>query len=464
MVARKKPLKEAQDRYCSQGDTAGKRKDKIIFERAEGSFAYTVDGRRLLDMQMFNSSANFGYRSAAHEYAIRTQLQQLPGIGSEYLTRQRIELSAAIAVSIEERFGVSGRVHFSVSGAQAVEDALKIVAVTTGRRSVFAFEGGYHGRTLAAAAISSSYRYRHRFGSEGRAQFIPFPDCFRCAYGKTFPNCEYYCLGQFKRLLENEFCGVKDSASGALEFTAFIAEPVLGRGGYIAPPPEYFPRLRRILDEHNVLLIIDDIQMGFFRTGVLWSMERYGVTPDLMLFGKAITNGLFPVSGVWARNPLMAPAVWSPSSAHTTFAGHPIGMAAALATFSLIAANDFATKSEAAGRKLQSGLERMAIDRPSIARICRLGLALSIEICRPGSIAPWSELASEIKETCLRAEIEWGCNGQKTGIIITVGGFYDNMITLSPALTISDAEIEEFLGLFMKYFDRAVDRIATSAA
>lgn len=449
-------LEAAYSRSSSMGDTAGKRSDRHYIIRSNGTRVVCKDGRELIDMQMFNSSANFGYGNPAHRDALVEQLDRAPGIGSEYLTPERVQLADAIAKSVEDRLGVQGRVHFSVSGAQAVEDALKITSAITGRRSVFAFEGGYHGRTLAAAAVSSSYRYRHRFGSEGRAQFIPFPYCDRCAYGKTYPECALYCLDQFQRLLETEFAGVFDPASGEMEYTAFIAEPVLGRGGYVPPPPEYFPRLRQILSDRNLLLIVDDIQMAFYRSGKLWTMEHYGVEPDIILFGKAVTNGLFPVSGVWARNPILSPETWTPSSTHSTFGGHPLGMATGLATFREIETNDFEQKADILGRRLETALTAIVGQHSQLGPLRRLGLALSIEVNDGPTGKPSHHLATRIKERCLNADLFPPGEKKPLGIILTIGGFYDNILTIAPSISMDEYELERFTALFEAYVDDAL--------
>ena len=449
-------LREVEREFCSQGDTAGRRAEKIVVVRASGCFVETDDGRRLLDMQMFNSSANFGYGSPAHEQALKDQLTALPGVGSEYQSAARIELAAEIAISVLDRFGRKGRVHFSVSGAQAVDDALRLVAVATGRRSVFAFQGGYHGRTIAASGISASYRYRHGFGPHDRAHFVPFPYCFRCPYGKDYPSCGHYCVSQFERLFESEAEGVRDAA-GNVEFAAFVAEPVLGRGGYIPPPPEYLPRLKAVLDRYGVLLVCDDIQMGLFRTGRLWTLERFEVEPDILLFGKAITNGLFPVSGFWARDPLAEPDRWVPGSSHTTFAGRPIGMATGLATFRLLRSTDFESRAEALGEALETGLRNLAERHPEIARIDRLGLALSVEFCVPGTREAWPARTAGLREAALRATCGPSGSTDRVGLLLAIGGYRDNIITLSPSLTMTDEEVRLFLDLFERYLEVSRD-------
>src|SRR5262245_20371964 len=164
-------------RYCSYGDTVHYWNTQKIFERCDGSFLYDGEGREFLDLQMWYSAVNFGYRNPRLDAAARRQLDRLPQLASQYLHREKIELASVIARDAERKFRMKGRVHFNVGGSQAIEDSLKLVRnFKKGKSLMLAFEGGYHGRTLGASAISSSYRYRRRYGHfDNRAQFVPFP-------------------------------------------------------------------------------------------------------------------------------------------------------------------------------------------------------------------------------------------------------------------------------------------------
>ncbi|MBF0173948.1 MAG: aminotransferase class III-fold pyridoxal phosphate-dependent enzyme, partial [Magnetococcales bacterium] len=334
-------LAAMEARYCSWGDTVHYNDPIRMFEECQDAFLFDSHGNRYLDFQMAYSAVNFGYRNGFFLDAILDQLDRLPQIASEYVTREKILLCARICRSVEERWGIPGRVHFNVGGSQAIEDSLKLIAANCGRRKVFAFEGSYHGRTLGASSISSSFRYRSRYGDFGdRACFIPFPYCFRCPYGKDIQDCDLYCANQFARLFESEFQGLKDMRDGRTEFVAFYAEAIQGTGGYVIPPKGYFPKLKRILDEHGILFVLDDIQMGFFRTGTLWSIEHFGIEPDVLIFGKSLTNGLNPLSGIWAREKLISPDRFPPGSTHSSFASNPIGVRLGLATFDWIDKQD----------------------------------------------------------------------------------------------------------------------------
>ena len=189
-------LLELEAKYCSHGDTVHYTNPPKIFERCEGSFIYDAAGREFLDLQMWYSAVNFGYRNQRLNDAVRRQLDRLPQVASQYLHREKIELAAIIAQDAEKKFGTKGRVHFNVGGSQAVEDSLKLVRnFKNGKSLMFAFEGGYHGRTLGASAITSSYRYRRRYGHFGdRAQFVPFPYHFRGPKGMTKEEYGHHCV------------------------------------------------------------------------------------------------------------------------------------------------------------------------------------------------------------------------------------------------------------------------------
>lgn len=300
-------------KYCSYGDTVHYSNNPNIFERCEGSWLFDMQGKPYLDMQMWYSAVNFGYRNKDIEAAHARQMATLPQVASQYLHKEKILLAAQIAQETEKRFGEPGRVHFNVGGAQAIEDSLKVVRnACKGKSLMLAFMGGYHGRTLAATEITSSFRYRKRFGHfSNRATFIPFPYCYRCYFGKDKANCDYYCVQQFEKLFETEYYGVIDKEKD-VEYAAFYVEPLQATGGYVVPPAEYFGRLADILKKHHILLVDDEIQMGFYRTGKLWAMEHFGVKPDAITFAKSLTNGLNPLSGLWAREELISPKVFPP--------------------------------------------------------------------------------------------------------------------------------------------------------
>lgn len=446
-----------ESKYCSWGDTVHYLKKPTIFKKAEGSYLYDRDGREYLDLQMWYSAVNFGYKNARLNAALKSQIDTLPQLACQYLHEERIRLAAKLAQRIEMTFEEEGRVHFNVGGSQAVEDSLKLVRNYSGKNLVFAFMGGYHGRTLAASAITSSYRYRERYGHFGdRALFIPFPYCFRCPYDKKREFCDLYCLRQFEQLFETEYHSVVNKKTNNTEFAAFYTEPIQGTGGYIIPPQEYFSGLKDILDRYNILMVDDEIQMGFFRTGKFWAMEHFNVIPDIIVFGKALTNGLNPISGVWAKEKLISPKVFPPGSTHSTFSSNPQGTAVGLEVMKLIEESNFPTEVPKKGMYFISRLKQLQRKYPQMGDVDGLGLAIRIEMCQKDGYTPNKELTDAIAEIGLSGKLTSG--GKKRGLVLDVGGYYKNVFTLSPSFYISEEEIGLGVDLFEEALSKAIKK------
>jgi 4-aminobutyrate aminotransferase-like enzyme len=442
-------------KYCSWGDTVHYSPQPTVFTAAQGSYLYDREGIEYLDLQMWYSAVNFGYRNQRLNNALKRQIDKLPQLACQYLHEEKILLAAKIAQRNEMAFEEKGRVHFNVGGASALEDSLKLVRSHTGRSLMFAFMGGYHGRTLAASAITSSFRYRERFGHFGeRALFVPFPYCFRCPYDQRRASCNFYCLKQFERLFETEYYGVVNKKNNKCEFAAFYAEAVQGTGGYVIPPRDYFLRLKEILDRYNILLVDDEIQMGIFRTGKFWAIEHFDVTPDIIVFGKALTNGLNPLSGVWAKEKLISPDTFPPGSTHSTFSSNPLGTAVGLEAMKLIEESNFGADVKAKGAYFLSRLRRLQKKYPQIGDVDGLGLALRAEVCQKDGYTPNKELTDAVTDLGLSAKLSAG--GKRRGLILDVGGYYKNVFTLAPSFYISNAEIDLGVDLLDEAFAKAL--------
>ncbi|MGO4408606.1 MULTISPECIES: aspartate aminotransferase family protein [unclassified Brevundimonas] len=450
-------LRRLEAEYCSWGDTVHYLPEPKFFESCEGSFMYDAEGGAYLDLQMWYSAVNFGYRNPRLNAAAHRQLDRLPQVASQYLHREKIELAAMIAQGAEARFGTKGRVHFNVGGAQAIDDSLKLVRNACGGRSLmFAFEGGYHGRTLGASAITSSYRYRRRFGHFGdRAQFIEFPYHFRGPKGMSKEEYGLECVKKFARLFETEYNGVLDTKTGQAEFAAFYVEPIQGTGGYVVPPRNFFVELKKVLDRYGILLVVDEVQMGFYRTGKLWSIEHFGVQPDVLVFGKALTNGLNPLSGLWAREALISPEIFPPGSTHSTFNANPMGTAVGLEAMRMMAEDDYETKVAEKGAYFLEGLQALQRRWPQIGDVDGLGLALRAEICEADGFTPSKALLDRMAEEGMRGDLE--VDGKRYGLILDIGGYYKNVITLAPSLEISREEIDLALKLLDALLRRCVE-------
>ena len=441
-------------RYCSFGDTVHYLEPPKIFARCEGSFLYDTEDRAYLDLQMWYSACNFGYANPRLNAALKRQIDTLPQLASQYVHKEKVELAKGIAQRVEKTWNMKGRVHFNVGGSQSVEDALKLVRnASNGKSLMFAFEGGYHGRTLGASAITSSYRYRRRYGHFGdRAQFVPFPYCFRCPYGKKREDCGLYCVDQFARLFDTEYAGVWDPKAGAAEYAAFFVEAIQGTGGYVIPPPGYFEKLKQILEARKILLVDDEIQMGFYRAGKFWAIENFNVKPDIIVFGKALTNGLNPIAGVWAREELINPELFPPGSTHSTFSSNPLGTAVALETLKLMSETDYETLTREKGAYLLDQLRDLKRRYKIIGDVDGMGMALRIEICTDDGFTPAKATVDRMVDEAMKADLEVG--GRRYGLVLDIGGYYKNVITLAPSLDISYEEMDLAMQLLDQLFRR----------
>lgn len=435
-------LLELERKYCSWGDTVHYLDPPKFFERAEGNYLYDREGTPYLDLQMWYSAASFGYGNRRLNDALKAQIDKLPQLACQYLHPEKVELAAAIGRLNESKFGLKGRVHFNVGGAQAIEDSLKIVRNATGKNLVFSFMGGYHGRTLGASAITSSYRYRRRFGHfSDRAHFVPFPYCFRCPYGKKREDCGLYCVEQFARNFETEYNSFWDAKANESEFAAFYVEAIQGTGGYVIPPPEYFPALKKVLDEHKILLVDDEIQMGFYRAGKFWAIENFNVEPDIIVFGKALTNGLNPLSGLWAREELISPEKFPPGSTHSTFSSNTLGTAVALEAIHMMEEENYEEITRRKGAYFLAQLKDLQRRYPKvIGDTDGMGMALRIELCHEDGYEPDRELTDRMFAAGMRGDLD--ARGARMGLVLDIGGYYKNVITLAPCFDMSEEEID----------------------
>src|SRR6267142_840592 len=371
-------LLELERKYCSWGDTVHYLDPPKFFERAEGHYLYDRQGIPYLDLQMWYSAASFGYGNQRLNDALKNQIDRLPQLACQYLHSEKVELAAAIGRLNESKFGLDGRVHFNVGGAQAIEDSLKIVRNSTGKNLVFAFMGGYHGRTLGASAITSSYRYRRRFGHfADRAHFVPFPYCFRCPYGKKPEDCGLYCVDQFAKNFDTEYNSFWDSKAGESEFAAFYAEPIQATGGYVIPPREY----------------------------------------------------------------LISPEVFPPGSTHSTFSSNPLGTAVGLEAVRMMEEENYEEITQHKGAYFLAQIKELQQRYPKvIGDTDGMGMALRIEICGEDGYQPDRELTDRMFAEGMKGDLD--ARGRRTGLVLDVGGYYKNVFTLAPCFDMTEEEID----------------------
>src|SRR5271154_4006687 len=298
----------------------------IFVAKAEGAVVEDVDGNRLIDFAGGIGCINTGHRAPAVIEAIRRQLDRFLHTSFNVLP---YESYIAVCEKLNALTPVTGpkKTILVNTGAEAVENAIKIARFYTKRPAIICFEDAFHGRSyMAMAATSKTHPYKAGFEPfPGDVYRIPYAYCFRCSYSMKYPSCDLFCA----RHLEDTFKRVVASEDVA----AVIAEPVLGEGGFVVPPQDFFRVLMEICHKHGVLFIADEVQSGFGRTGRLFASEYYGIEPDIIVTAKSLGGGL-PLAAITGRAEIMdAPAVGGLGG---TFAGHPASCAAALAAIETI--------------------------------------------------------------------------------------------------------------------------------
>jgi len=297
----------------------------IYVARAVDAWLEDVDGNRYLDFAGGIGCLNVGHRQEPVLKAVKDQLDRFLHTCVQVTPYENyVRLAERMNEVTPGKF--AKKTIFVNSGAEAVENAVKIARAYTKRPGIIAFEDAFHGRTMMTLALTSkTHPYKAGFAPFPSDVYrVPFAYCYRCSYNLKYPSCDLYCARHledtFKRVVANE------------EVAAVIAEPVLGEGGFIAPPPDYFKVLIDLCHKHGILFIADEVQSGFGRTGALFASERYGIEPDLIVTAKSLGGGL-PLAAVTGRAEIMdAPG---PGGLGGTFAGNPLSCAAALAVLDL---------------------------------------------------------------------------------------------------------------------------------
>lgn len=392
----------------------------VFWEKAEGSMVEDVDGNRYLDLTAAFAVASVGHTHPDVVAAITAQSSRLlHGMGDVHPTRLKVELAEALADLTDQTLGLP---IFCTSGAEAVETCRKSVAIATGKSHLLAFTGGYHGLTYGSleATARADFRAPFRHQLSGTVSHLPYPYCYRCPFGKSYPSCGLECLKHVEKTLD-------DPASGVTDVGGILIEPIQGRGGTVVPPPEYLPGLRKICDDRGILLVFDEIFTGFGRTGRWFAHEHWAVRPDLMAVGKALGGGL-PISACIGRPELMRRWPVSQGEAiHTsTFLGHPLGCAAALATLKVMRDEDLIRRSETMGRLLKAQLQALQPRFPIIGEVRGEGLMVGIELVHdPVTREP----ATDISVGLMR----WALG---KGLILLPEGTRGNVLGIFPALNI----------------------------
>ena len=392
----------------------------LVVDHALGAHLHTVDGRDVLDFGCGIGVTNLGHLHPAVVRAVHEQVDRLWHTSVTALSTSFIDAAAALVSIAPEGLD---QVFLNNSGAEAVEASIKLARRATGRTEVIAFTGAFHGRTYGAITLTASKaKYR-----EGMGPFLPgvhhvrYPHCFRyCTHG---PGDE--CAIARGDEIEHLFKTTVPADSVA----AIIVEPLQGEGGFVVPPASFLPRLREICDEHGILLICDEVQSGFGRTGRFFCVEHSGVRPDIMCVAKAFGNGL-PIAGLVATHAVMSS--WHAGEHGTTFGGNAVACAAALAVIETMRAERIPERAARLGEHVMERLRGWPAELGGVGQVRGRGLMIGIEFMRDGH--PDAARAHAVQERCLEKDL-----------LVLTCGIDDNVVRLLPPLTVPEDELDHGL-------------------
>jgi len=395
----------------------------VYVAQAEDAWIEDVDGNRFIDFAGGIGCLNVGHRREPVLSAVRKQLDQFLHTCVQVTAYEGyVRLAERMNEVTPGKF--PKKTLFVNSGAEAVENAVKIARAHTGRPGIVAFEDAFHGRTMMTLALTSkTHPYKAGFAPfPGDVYRIPYAYCYRCSYSLKYPSCDLYCA----RHLEDTFKRVVASEDVA----AVIAEPVLGEGGFVVPPPDYFRVLMEICHQHGVLFIADEVQSGFGRTGKLFASEYYGIEPDILVSAKSIGGGL-PLAAITGRAEIMdAPG---PGGLGGTFAGNPVSCAAALAVLDLFDKEGLLARANEIGRHFQQRAKDFQKQWPLIGDVRGLGGMQAIELVKSAqSREPAADETKQVTKYCY-----------EHGLIAINAGSYSNVIRVLVPLVVTDAQLEE---------------------
>ena len=399
------------------------------FERSwshgDGHRLYDTSGRAYLDFANGIAVTALGHRHPRVTAAIHAQVDRLIGpTGAMGFSEPVVRLSSMLADTLPDPID---SLMFLNSGSEAIDGALKLARRVTGRPGIVAFRGGFHGRTFGATSVTTS-SLNYRTGYEPLlpgVYFAPYPAAYPDFDGDE-EAASTACLAILRSLFTSV---IAPSMVGSI-----LIEPVRGEGGYNPAPASFLQGLRRICDEHGILLIADEVQTGFARTGRMWGFEHSGITPDVVVLAKAIANGL-PLSAIATSRELMER--WGKSAHGSTYGGNPVACAAGVAVLETIAGEHLVENAAVRGAELRAGLARIAAEEPRIGDVRGPGLMIGVELVQEGGTEPDGALA---KAVIARAA--------DLGLLVLTCGSHGNVLRWIPPIDVTAAEIGEAVEIF----------------
>jgi 4-aminobutyrate aminotransferase len=401
----------------------------LVIDRGEGSWLTTTDGERYLDYTSGIGVTNTGHAHPRISAAIADQAAKL-------LHGQQNIVYHEPGLRLHERLagllpGGDWGAFLANSGAEAIEAAVKLARVATGRPAIVAFRGGFHGRTAQTMALTTS-RVTIRADFEplpGSVYHAAYPYCYRATGGAHDPSA---CTCDWEEQLETLFAQMVDPRRVA----AFLVEPVVGEGGYIVPPPGFLPRLREIATAHGILFIADEVQTGFGRTGRFFAVEHWGVEPDILVMAKGIASGL-PLSGIIARRSALG--AWAPGTHGGTYGGNVVCCAAANATLDVIAEERLVENAAARGRQLLDALRPLADRYPAVGDVRGLGCMVALELVRADEADPRRPDPDLVKRILAEALAR--------RLLLLSAGTWGQVVRVIPPLVTTEEEVDLAVGI-----------------
>jgi 4-aminobutyrate aminotransferase len=409
----------------------------LVVDHGEGSWLVTPEGDRYLDYTSGIGVTNTGHAHPRVVAAIQAQAAKLlHGQQNIVYHEPGLRLYERLASLLPNG---PWSAFLANSGAEAVEAAVKLARVATGRPAIIAFRYGFHGRTAQAMALTAAKDvYRGAFEPlPGSVYHASYPYCYRAAGG---PHDPAECTCDWEAQLDLLFHQLVFPDKVA----AIIVEPVIGEGGYLVPPPTFLPRLREITREHGILLIADEVQTGFGRTGELFAVRHWDVDPDIVVMAKGIASGM-PLSGILAKTELMDRL--PPGSHGGTYGGNAVSCAAALATLDVIEDEGLVANARERGAQLVDGLRRLPSRHASIGDVRGLGLMVALEFVQPGvgdGRTPDAAVTKRVQAACF-----------ERGLLVLTAGTYVNVIRIIPPLVTTAEEIDHALAVIAEALDAA---------
>ncbi len=396
----------------------------LVWDRAENCVVWDPDGNTYIDFSAGVLVVNTGHSHPKVVAALRDQVGKLINC---YDTAHplRSEFAARVVSLMPEDLK---RILFLSSGSEAIDAAVKISRAYTGRYEILSFYGGFHGRTYMPMSVGGKRSIKAPFGPfVPGVLHAPFPYCYRCPFGKTYPECDLLCYDFIERVLE--------STSGG-SVACVLTEPYQGASGGIFPPKEWVQRVRKLASSLGALFIFDEVQSGFGRTGTMFAFEQYGIVPDIVCLAKGLASGV-PASAVVARKPIME--ALRPGSISSTYGGNPLVCASGLASLEVIQEEHLPENAARIGNMMLGRLKAIQQKYPVIGDVRGMGLAQGIELVNdPVTKEPAPEATIALIEECIR-------NGLA---LIPPIGFYSNVIRFAPPLTITEELAMKGLDIF----------------